>query len=87
MLEKLENSDMTETELFADAPIREELNAPMTDSDRRVAELEQKVQVLESKIEFLVKRLEEVEDIALDSAITRNETAIDGDEDDNEAEQ
>ena len=76
---KLENPDMTETLLFADAPVKEELNAPLNDSEIRVAELENKVRVLEEQVKFLIKRLEEVEDIALDAAITRNERAIDDD--------
>ena len=74
--ERLNNSDMTETQLFADAPIREDLNAPLEESESRTLELEKRVRVLEEQVAFLMRRLEEVEDIALDSAIDRNENAI-----------
>lgn len=74
--ERLNNSNMTETQLFADAPIREDLNAPLEESESRTLELEKRVRVLEEQVAFLMRRLEEVEDIALDSAIDRNENAI-----------
>ena len=82
LLERLEDLDMTEVVLFADAPIREEINASLNASEQRVVELCVRVQVLEEQVRFLLKRLEEVEDIALDSAIKRNENAIDNDNDD-----
>jgi hypothetical protein len=73
---RLELPNMTESQLFIDAPIREELNAPLSESDIKVSELERRVKILEEHVEFLLKRLEEVEDIALDSAINRGEKAI-----------
>lgn len=75
LLEKLEDSEMTESQLFFDAPIRDNPNISIADSALRI-EFEKRIRILEERVEYLLKRLEEVEELALDSAIIRNENAI-----------
>lgn len=72
----LSQGGMNEILLFADAPIAQEIAVDMTDSDRKIAELEKRVAVLEQKLEAALRKIEEVEDIALDASIAKTEKAI-----------
>ena len=79
LLERLDNpniSDITEDELFSDAPQKEELNKVIDDKDRRIADLERRISILEQRLERVLNKIDEIEDIALDSSIKCSEKVI-----------
>jgi hypothetical protein len=72
----LNSPDITEKELFSNAPVQEELDKPLDPKDKRIAELEQKVNGLETKLDRVCGKLDDIEDILLELAIKKAEEAM-----------
>lgn len=65
------NKEITEAELFSDAPPKEELIKHMTDEERKIHYLENRVDLLESQLDNVMSKLNEIEDILLDVSISK----------------
>ena len=78
LINRLNDPLITEILLFTDSSSDNNLDviAKEDDNDHNNQELEQRVKILEDQVAYLIHRLEEVEEIALDSAIGRHEQAI-----------
>lgn len=82
LLEKLDSNTITsEDMLFADVPTKSEsltLTTRQTQTDMNVIvnDLEKRIKYLETKLSDVLGKLNEIDDIILDVAITKNEEAI-----------